>query len=62
MSHVVIIIQQSVAPSSTTTQMVATSGELSAEVTYRPADNLTEAQIGNQVERIVCRLKKLADD
>lgn len=35
---------------------------MTAEVHYTPADAATTAQIGNQVERIVKRLTKLADD
>lgn len=64
MSHVVIIIQQRILPPepATTTKSVANFGEMKAEVTFTPADTMTDAQIGNQVERIVKRLTKLADD
>jgi hypothetical protein len=40
----------------------ADHGEMDAVVTWKPADSLTPVQIGNQVERIVKRLGKLADD
>lgn len=35
---------------------------MTAKVTYTPSHTMSDAQIGNQVERIVRRLTKLADD
>jgi len=60
-SHVVIIIQQTVVPSPDAAT-VTDGSAMTAEVTYTPADNATTSQIGEQVERIVKRLAKLADD
>lgn len=62
MSHVVVIIQQAVLPPPDTSATAAEAGEMNAQVTFTPADSATPAQIGNQVERIVKRLAKLADD
>lgn len=62
MSHVVIIIQQKVLPPPDTQATAAEAGEMTAQVTFNPADVATPAQIGNQVESIVKRLAKLADD
>jgi hypothetical protein len=62
MSHVVIIIQQTVLPPPDTSATAADAGVMTAEVKYTPADTATPTQIGNQVERIVKRLAKLADD
>jgi hypothetical protein len=58
-----VIIQQTVLPppDSLATDAHA-SGSMTAEVTYAPPDTATPAQISNQVERIVKRLAKLADD
>jgi hypothetical protein len=63
MSHVVVIIQQTVLPPPDSLAATATaSGAMTAEVKYTPPDTATPAQISNQVERIVKRLAKLADD
>lgn len=62
MSHVVIIIQQNVLPPPDSQVAAADQGGMTAEVRYEPPDAATAAQIGNQVERIVKRLNKLADD
>jgi hypothetical protein len=62
MSHITIIISQSVLPPPDTSATAAASGTMTAEVRYTPADTATPTQIGNQVERIVKRLAKLADD
>lgn len=56
-----MIIQQTILPPPDS-QALASTGEMTAEVTYRPADTMTDTQIGNAVERIVRRLTKLADD
>lgn len=62
MSHVVVIVQQTILPPPDATAASVSIGEMTAEVTYTPADTMTDAQIGNAVERIVRRLTKLADD
>lgn len=63
MSHVIIIVQQKILPPPDAQgATTATTGEMTAQVTYTPPDTATDAQIGNQVERIVRRLTKLADD
>lgn len=62
MSHVVIVIQQTILPPPDATAASAPTGEMTAQVTYTPSDTATDAQIGNAVERIVRRLTKLADD
>lgn len=62
MSHVVIIVQQTVLPPPDAPTATIVDGEMTAQVTFTPADNATPVQIGNQVERIVKRLAKLADD
>lgn len=62
MSHVVIIIQQTILPPPDTSATATEAGEMTAEVRFTPADSATPAQIGNQVERVVKRLAKLADD
>lgn len=62
MSHVVIIVQQSILPPPDAPTATAADGEMTAEVRFTPADSATPAQIGNQVEHIVKRLAKLADD
>jgi hypothetical protein len=67
MSHRVIIINQVIIPSPDVSAAAVVNpavdhGEMSAEVTYRPADTMTDAQIGNAVERVLKRLTKLADD
>lgn len=61
MSHVVIIIQQTIQPPPAPHSLAPEGGSMSAEVTYTPPDSATEDQIGNQVERIVKRLAKLAE-
>ena len=60
-SHVVIIIQQTILPPPDALSGSPASGEMTAEVRYTPPDSATDAQIGNQVERIVKRLARLAD-
>jgi hypothetical protein len=60
-SHRTIIIDQVVLPPPTS-ETASALGEMSARVSYTPADTLTDAQIGNAVERICKRLTKLADD
>lgn len=62
MSHVVIIIQQTIVPPPGAPAALHSDGSMTAEVKYTPADSSTPAQISNQVERIVKRLAKLADD
>lgn len=62
MSHVVIIVQQTILPPPDTQATAAAAGEMTADVRYVPPDTATPAQIGNQVEQIVKRLAKLADD
>lgn len=63
MSHTVIIIQQKILPPPDAQQAATeTSGEMTAEITFVPPHTMTDAQIGNAVERIVRRLTKLADD
>ena len=61
MSHVVVIIQQTILPPPDA-QAALTAGEMTAEVKYIPPDSATDAQIGNHVQRIIRRLNKLADD
>jgi hypothetical protein len=48
-------------PPDSTIASAADHGEMTAEVSWTPADTLTPVQIGNQVERIVKGLSKLAD-
>jgi hypothetical protein len=64
MSHVVIIVQQTILPPPGSQSAAHAEGgsAMTAEVTYTPSDGMSDAQIGNQVERIVRRLNKLADD
>jgi hypothetical protein len=62
MSHVVVIIQQTILPPPDTSATAADAGAMTAEVHYTPADSATPTQIGEKVERIVKRLAKLADD
>ena len=63
MSHTVIIIQQKILPPpDAQIATVEGGGEMTAQVTYTPPHTMTDAQIGNQVERIVRRLTKLAYD
>jgi hypothetical protein len=62
MSHVVIIVQQTVLPPPDAVVSLTDGSAMTAEVTYSPPDSATTAQIGSQVERIVKRLAKLADD
>lgn len=61
MSHVVIIVQQSILPPPDAQAASADQGQMTAEITYTPPHDATPAQIGNQVERIVKRLARLAD-
>jgi hypothetical protein len=61
MSHTVVIVQQSILPPPDAQAASGDPGEMVAEITYTPPDNATPAQIGNQVERIVKRLARLAD-
>lgn len=61
MSHVVIVIQQSILPSPDAQVASADQGSMTAEVRYTPPHDATPAQIGDQVSRIVKRLAKLAD-
>lgn len=62
MSHVVVIVQQTILPPPDATAANSPTGEMTAQVTYAPPDTATDSQIGNAVERIVRRLTKLADD
>ena len=62
MTHTVIIVEQAILPPPDAQAAVATGEAMHARVEYTPADNATPSQIGNQVERIVKRLAKLADD
>lgn len=62
MSHVVVIVQQTILPPPDAQTAVADGSAMTANVEYTPADSATPAQIANQVERIVKRLAKLADD
>lgn len=62
MSHVVIIVQQTVLPPPDAQAALADGSAMTAEVKYTPADTATPDQIGNNVGRIVKRLAKLADD
>lgn len=62
MSHVVIVIQQVILPPPDAQAATSeSSGSMTAEVSYTPPHDESPAQIGNQVERIVKRLAKLAD-
>lgn len=61
MSHVVIIVQQSILPPPDAQAATSDQGEMVAEITYTPPHDATPAQIGNQIERIVKRLARLAD-
>lgn len=64
MGHVVITMKVTVLPPPDSQALTAAHdvGEMTAEVTYIPPHTMTDAQVGNQVERIVRRLNKLADD
>lgn len=62
MSHTVVIIQQVILPPPDAQTAAADGDAMSAEIRYEPSDNASPAQIGNQVERIVKRLTKLADE
>lgn len=61
MSHVVIIVQKTILPPPDA-QADSPLGEMTAEVRYQPAAGMSDAQIGSQVERVLRRLTKLADD
>ena len=61
MSHITIIIHKKILPSVDAT-MAVDGSEMNAQVTFQPADTMTDAQIGNAVERITKRLTRLADD
>jgi len=62
MSHVVIIIQQNILPPPEA-QLASSEGPaMTARIEYTPSHTMTDRQIGDQVERIVKRLSKLADD
>jgi hypothetical protein len=62
MTHTVIIVEQVVLPPPDAQAAASTGEAMTARVEYTPADAASPAQIGNQVERIVKRLAKLADD
>lgn len=62
MTHTVIIVEQVVLPPPDAQAAVTTGESMKARVEYTPADTATPSQIGEQVERIVKRLAKLADD
>lgn len=62
MTHTVIIVEQVVLPPPDAQAAAATGASMTARVEFTPADTDTPTQIGNQVERIVKRLAKLADD
>lgn len=63
MAHVEIIIQQTILPHQDAHPLSAVhSGSgMKAEIRYTPADSETTKQIGDQVEKIVKHLAKLAD-
>lgn len=61
MSHTVIIVQQVVLPPPDAQTASGDQGSMTAEIRYTPPDHATSAQIGNEVERIVKRLARLAD-
>lgn len=56
-----ITIQKSILPPPDAQAASTDQGEMVAEITYTPPHDATAAQIGNQVERIVKRLARLAD-
>ncbi len=65
MAHVEVIVTQKIIPppdSQLAAEHADGHGEMTAVVTFRPPHTMTDAQIGNQVERICRRLSKLADD
>jgi hypothetical protein len=63
MSHRTVIINRVILPSpDANAQAAHTQGELSVQVTYNPADNDTDQQVGTRVGTILKRLNKLADD
>lgn len=62
MGHVIISMKMKVLPHADSKTSSVDQGEMTAEVVYTPPHSATDVQIGNQVERIVKRLGKLADD
>jgi hypothetical protein len=60
-SHTVIIVQQAILPPPDAQAASSDHGSMTAEIRYTPPHDATPPQIGNQVERIVKRLARLAD-
>jgi hypothetical protein len=62
MSHISIIISMKVLPVDGAAVPASDQSSMDVVVTFNPHHSLTDAQIGNAVERITKRLTKLADD
>lgn len=61
MSHQVIIIESSTPPPPAATAVTDFVPEFHIEITYRPNDALTPAQIGNEIARIQRRVNQIIE-
>ena len=62
MTHAIVIIDsQTPPPPPSAAAVTSTEPEFKVHVEFRPADNLTPAQIGNEVARIQRRVNQIID-
>lgn len=61
MTHQVVIIKSTSAPSTTSAAAVVAEPEFTVTVEYRPIDGMTASQIGNEVARIQRRVNQIIE-